>query len=173
MVSGATAGARRTARAFIDAALDVRNWPQIYPLGFLPMIQPTVVDASGTAGIRGAFDKWTYDVSGQYGRNSFGFRIGDSLNVSLGPSLPPNKTTFEAGTLMLNQFVGNVDVSRPVRFGGFAGPLNVAIGAEYRRENYQIIAGEPDSYRDGGVPNRAGAPCGDRRAGLSRLSSIK
>ena len=143
---------------FYRRALDVRNWPQIYPLGFLPVIQPTVVDASGTAGVRGAFDKWTYDISGQYGRNSFAFRIGDSLNVSLGPSLPPNKTTFEAGTLMLNQFVGNVDVSRPVRFGHFAGPLNVAIGAEYRRENYQIAAGEPDSYRDGGVPNRADAP---------------
>jgi hypothetical protein len=36
--------------------------------------------------------------------------------------------------------------------------LNVAIGAGYRRENYQIIAGEPDSYRDGGVPNSAGGP---------------
>ena len=58
---------------------------------------------------------------------------------------PPSKATFEAGTLVLNQFVGNVDASRPVRFGRFAGPLNVAIGAEYRRENYQIIAGEPDS----------------------------
>ena len=143
---------------FYRRALDVRNWPQIYPLGFLPVIQPTVVDASGTAGVRGAFDKWTYDISGQYGRNSFAFTIGDSLNVSLGPSLPPNKTTFEAGTLTLNQFVGNVDVSRPVRVGHFAGPLNVAIGAEYRRENYQIVAGEPDSYRDGGVPNRAGGP---------------
>ena len=143
---------------FYRRALDVRNWPEIYPLGFLPAIRPTVVDASGTAGVRGAFNNWTYDVSGQYGRNSFAFTIGDSLNVSLGPSLPPNKTTFEAGTLALNQFVGNVDVSRPVRVGHFAGPLNVAMGAEYRRENYQIIAGEPDSYRDGGVPNRAGGP---------------
>jgi len=143
---------------FYRRGLDVRNWPQIYPLGFLPTIQPTVVDGSGTAGVRGAFKRWTYDVSGQYGRNSFAFTIGDSLNVSLGPATPPNKATFEAGTLVLNQFVGNVDASRPVRFGRFAGPLNVAIGAEYRRENYQIIAGEPDSYRDGGVPNSAGGP---------------
>ena len=141
---------------FYRRAIDVRNWPEIYPLGFLPVIQPTVVDASGTAGVRGVFGKWTYDMSGQYGHNSFAFTIGDSLNVSLGPSVPPNKSTFEAGTLALNQFVGNVDVSRLVRVGPFAGPVNVAIGAEYRREHYQIIAGEPDSYRDGGVPNRAG-----------------
>ena len=40
---------------FYRRGLDVRNWPQIYPLGFLPTIQPTVVDGSGTAGVRGAF----------------------------------------------------------------------------------------------------------------------
>ena len=34
--------------------------------------------------------------------------------------------------------------------------MNIAFGAEYRRENYQIQAGEPDSYRDGGVPNQFG-----------------
>ena len=32
---------------FYRRALDARNWPQIYPLGFLPVIQPTVVDALG------------------------------------------------------------------------------------------------------------------------------
>ena len=69
-----------------------------------------------------AFRQWTYDVSGGYGRNSFAFTIGDSLNVSLGPAMPPNKTRFEAGTLLLNQFVGNVDVTRPVAVGRFAGP---------------------------------------------------
>ena len=62
--------------------------------------------------MRGVSHKWNYDVSGQYGHNSFAFTIGDTLNVSLGPSLPPNKTQFDAGTLELNQFVGNVDVSR-------------------------------------------------------------
>ena len=132
------------------------------------------MDASGTAGVRGAFNDWTYDVSGQYGHNSFAFTIGDTLNVSLGPSLPPNKTEFDAGTLELNQFVGNVDVSRRVpRRRPFAGPLNVAFGAEFRRENYQIIAGEPDSYGDGGVPNQCRRSGGDRRAGVPRLPPVE
>ena len=95
-------------------------------------------------------------MSGEYGHNSFAFTIGDTLNVSLGPSMPPNKTQFDAGALELNQFVGNVDVSRPFRVRGLAGPLNIAVGAEYRRENYRIDAGEPDSYGDGGVPNQTG-----------------
>jgi iron complex outermembrane receptor protein len=141
---------------FYRRALDARNWPQIYPLGYLPLIQPTVVDTSGTAGVRGVYNKWNYDASGQYGHNSFAFTIGNTLNVSLGPAMPPNKTEFDAGTLELNQFVGNIDVSRPFTLGGFAGPVNVAFGAEYRRENYQIQAGEPDSYGNGGVPNQFG-----------------
>jgi iron complex outermembrane receptor protein len=140
---------------FYRRALDDRNWPQIYPLGFLPQIEPAVVDASGTAGVRGVYNRWNYDASGQYGHNSFDFTISNTLNVSLGPTVPPNKTEFDAGTLELNQLVGNVDLSRPFPVG-LAGPINVAFGAEYRRENYQIHAGEPDSYRNGGVRNQLG-----------------
>ena len=88
----------------------------------------TVLDASSAAGVRGTAGGWNYDASGQYGYNSFDFTIGNTLNVSLGPRVPPNKTTFDAGELVLNQFVGNLDLSRAVRMGGFAGPLNVAFG---------------------------------------------
>jgi iron complex outermembrane receptor protein len=139
---------------FYRRALDPRNLPQIYPLGFLPVIEPTVLDTSATIGIRGVLRAWTYDVSGQYGYNSFQFTIGDTLNVSLGPSVA--KSTFDAGRLGLNQAIGNVDISRAFPIEGLAGPLNVAFGAEYRRESYQIHAGEPDSYRDGNAPNQFG-----------------
>jgi iron complex outermembrane recepter protein len=139
---------------FYRRALDPRNLPQIYPLGFLPVIEPTVLDASGTVGVRGLVGQWSYDFSGQYGHNSFAFTIGDTLNVSLGPAV--RKSTFDAGMLELNQAVANADISRAVPIAGFAGPLNVAFGAEFRRENYQIHAGEPDSYRDGNVPNQFG-----------------
>jgi iron complex outermembrane receptor protein len=136
---------------------DVRNWPQIYPLGFLPEIQPSVTDASAAAGVRGAVNGWAWDVSGEFGHNSFKFTVGNSLNVSLGPTIPPNQTAFDAGTLSLGQFVANADVSRAFRFDAMSGPLNVAFGTEIRREQYQITAGEEASYNNGGVPNRAGA----------------
>lgn len=115
-----------------------------------------MIDASATAGVRGQIARWTYDVSGTYGRNSFGFTIGDTLNVSLGPTAPPNKPEFDAGSLGLHQFVVNVDVRRPVRVGALAGPLNVAFGMEVRREAFELNAGEPDSYGDGGVLNQFG-----------------
>lgn len=149
---------RRAANSagFYRRGLDVRNWPQIYPLGFLPEIQPLVTDASATAGVRGAWNGWAWDASGGVGHNAFEFTIGNTLNVSLGPTIPPNKTTFDAGTLKLGQAVANIDVSRPFKVDRLAGPLNVAFGAELRREQYEIVAGEPDSYGSGGVPNRAG-----------------
>lgn len=147
---------RRAANSagFFRRALDARTWPQIYPSGFLPVIEPTVVDGSATAGMHGVRGLWSYDVSAQYGRNSFAFAVGDSLNVSLGPA--STKTTFDAGTLVLDQVAANADVGRTLRVKGFAGPLNLAFGTEYRHEAYEIRAGEPDSYRNGGEPNQFG-----------------
>jgi iron complex outermembrane recepter protein len=134
-------------------ALQAQNWPQIYPNGFLPKITPTVVDYSATAGVRGAVGKWLWDASLQYGHNRFDFEVRDSLNTSLGPT--STQRVFDAGALAFGQLVGNLDISRELSIG-LAGPLNVAFGAEYRRENYQQIAGEPNSYIDGGVPDQFG-----------------
>jgi len=140
---------------FYRRAIQDTNWPQIYPLGFLPLIEPDVIDYSGTAGVRGILSNFFWDVSAQYGHNSFDFNIRDSLNVSLGPTIPPNKTNFYSGGLEFNHFIGNLDVTREFAVG-LAGPLNVAGGLEYRHENFQQHEGEPDSYRDGGVPNQFG-----------------
>jgi iron complex outermembrane recepter protein len=138
---------------FYRRGLDDRNWPTIYPLGFLPTIQPEVVDASGTVGVRGAASRWFWDLSAQYGHNRFDFNVVNSLNTSLGPN--NNQTEFYSGALAFNQLVANADVSREVAIG-LAKPVNLAFGLEFRRENFEIIAGEPNSYLDGGVPNRFG-----------------
>ncbi|HYK42560.1 MAG TPA: TonB-dependent receptor [Thermoanaerobaculia bacterium] len=127
-------------------ALQNTNWPSIYPLGYLPLIEPKIVDYSATAGMRGvAAEKWFWDISAQYGHDKFDFNVTHSLNVSLGPTIPPNQTSFYAGALEFNQFVGNLDLTREVNVG-LSGPLNVALGGEFRRENYQEHAGEPNSY---------------------------
>ena len=138
-------------------ALQAQNWPQIYPLGFLPLIEPTIVDYSATAGVRGvAAATWFWDVSAQYGHDKIDFDITNSLNTSLGPTIPPNQTEFYAGSLEFNQFLANADVTRELQVG-LAGPLNVAFGAEFRRENYQEHAGEEASWIDAGHPDQFGA----------------
>jgi iron complex outermembrane recepter protein len=138
---------------FFRRALQDTNWPQLYPQGYLPLIEPEIIDLSTTAGLRGTFGEWFWGASAQYGYNSFDFNVRNSLNVSLGPV--NNQSEFYSGSLVFDQFLTNLDVSRQVD-AGLAGLLNVALGAEFRRETYQIIAGEPNSYLDGGHPNQFG-----------------
>ncbi|HEY0159728.1 MAG TPA: TonB-dependent receptor [Thermoanaerobaculia bacterium] len=143
-------------------AIQVQNWPQIYPLGFLPLIQPRVVDTSLTTGVRGKLAGWFYDFSGGYGRNKFDFYVTNSLNTSLGPTVPPNQTKFYSGSLGDDQVTVNLDLSRAYDVAMMTGPLNVAVGAEFRRDGFEQMAGEPNSYINGGVKDRNGnaAPAG-------------
>ncbi|HJQ39152.1 MAG TPA: TonB-dependent receptor [Thermoanaerobaculia bacterium] len=135
--------------------IDANNWRNIYPNGFLPLIQPRVADTALTTGARGQLATWYYDLSAAYGRNKYAFYVTDSLNASLGPNMPPNQTRFYAGTLGDKQITTNLDLTR--RFNaGLAGPLNVAVGAEYRRDSFEEHAGEQNSWINGGVPNQAG-----------------
>ena len=87
-----------------------------------------------------------------YGRNAFAFTIDNSANVSLGNA---SKTSFDAGELAASQSTTTFDLYREVRTPWHA-PLRVALGGEFRADRYEITAGDPDSYRDGGVQ---GARC--------------
>lgn len=145
------------AAGFFRRASDDRTVRALHPNGFLPMITTKISDFSGVAGIRGERAGWRWDVSANYGRNLFHFDVENSNNVTLGTASP---TEFYAGTLIFDQFTGNVDVAKAFPIG-VASPLNVAVGGEFRRDGYQINEGEPDSYRDGGVrvldgPNAGG-----------------
>lgn len=125
-----------------------RNVLEIYPDGFLPFIAPEVTDYSGGYGVRWKLGDWDMDSSLVYGKNKMEFTIENTLNRSIGPASP---TVFDAGGFDYDQLVLNLSGVRPVELGAFASPLNVAVGIEARREEYSIFAGEPDSYRNGGV----------------------
>jgi iron complex outermembrane receptor protein len=120
----------------------------IWPDGFLPFINSGIVDYSGTVGIKGQIATWKYDLSGSYGHNKFDFTITNTNNATLGAASP---TEFDAGGFSFGQAVANLDFVRPFPIASFASPLNIAFGAEARRDAYTVKAGEPDSYRDGGV----------------------
>jgi len=133
---------------FYRPANDARNVPQIYPDGFLPLIAPDVTDFSAALGVRWELAGWDMDTSLVYGKNKMAFTIKNTLNRSIGPS---SKTVFDAGGYDYDQAVINVSGVRGFDVEGFSSPLNVALGLEARREGYGIFAGEPDSYRNGGV----------------------
>ena len=131
---------------FYRRAIDSRNVKEIYPDGFLPVITSDINDFSLALGVKGFVSEWNYDVSAVYGQDAFEFGVTNSLNTSYGPT---SQTTFDAGTLTYDQLTFNVDFSREVNVSFLENSVNVAIGAEYRREGYQIDAGEEASYAQG------------------------
>ena len=136
------------AAGFYRRAIDSRNRPNIYEHGFLPFINTDVDDDSITFGARAQLGAWDVDAGVTHGRNTFEFRITNSLNVSLGDDSP---TAADAGELVFEQTTFNLDAARQIELG-LAAPLHLAAGYEYRRDGYEINAGEEASWIDGGAP---------------------
>lgn len=109
--------------------------------GFLPHIGSRVIDKSLAAGIKGMIGDWNVDFSNTYGTNSFDFTIKNTANATLLASTPRE---FEAGGFSFAQNTTNLDISK--KYDDIFEGLNVAFGAEYRIENYQLIAGEEASW---------------------------
>jgi iron complex outermembrane receptor protein len=148
---------RRDARSagYFRPAQDARNVLSIYPDGFLPIIAPTVDDYSAAAGFSWTLAGWDMDTSLVYGNDKMSYQIENTLNASIGPA---SKTSFDAGGFSYDQLVLNLTGVRKFDVNGLASPLNLALGLESRREGYQLDAGEPDSYRYGGVVLPSGTP---------------
>lgn len=133
---------------FFRRANDNRTVRSIHPDGFLPILENTLQDISAAAGVKGAFGAWAYDFSQTIGTNGFDWGVIQSNNTSMGDDSP---TEFDAGTLKFAQATTNLDFFRSMDIGS-ASPLNVAIGAEFRYDNYKIEPGEEASYLNGEVP---------------------
>jgi iron complex outermembrane receptor protein len=147
-----------------------RNWPEIYPFGYLPEFNPNVTDYSLAGGFRALAGGWSLDLGASFGHNDFEYNLRNTLNVSLGPCLDPaspcapgpdstlgtaddpgipNQTSFFAGRVERDELGLGIGAARQLEVG-LPGPVNVAIGAAFRRERFQIIQGETASWIDGG-----------------------
>ncbi|MFN2602292.1 MAG: TonB-dependent receptor domain-containing protein [Gemmatimonadaceae bacterium] len=129
-------------------ALNDNTVRSIYPDGFLPFINSTIGDYSGTVGVKGDLSRWKYDLSGSYGHNQFDFLITNTENATLGAASP---TEFDSGGFRFGQAVANLDFVRAFPVSSFASPVNVAFGGEARHDAYGVRAGEPGSYQNGGA----------------------
>ena len=118
-----------------------RTYTPAYMNGFLPEINSAIKDKSFAVGIKGKINDWDVDFSNTYGKNEFLYTIGNTFNASMQNASP---TTFDAGGFSFAQNTTNLDVSK--FYDDTMEGLNVAFGAEYRVENYEIVAGEQASY---------------------------
>ncbi|MBT9393642.1 TonB-dependent receptor [Hymenobacter sp. NST-14] len=148
------------AYAWTRFADDDRNVPAIYPNGFDPIITSDIWDASAVAGLRTKLGGWDLDLSNNFGSNRFEYGVKNSLNSSLGAASP---TSFDAGGFQLQQNVVSLGLTR--NYASVLSGLNVAAGAEFRREWYSLFAGEETSYAN---YDPAGTPDEQRRASGSQ-----
>ena len=118
-----------------------RSNARLYLNGFDPIITSSIVDGHGTAGVHATLSGWELDLSNGFGSNRFQYGVENTLNATLGVRSP---TSFDAGGFQLQQNVVNLSAGR--NYKTVVQGLNLAFGAEYRREWYQIFAGEEGSY---------------------------
>src|SRR6266566_557002 len=159
---------RGTGNGFFRYFDSNKNWQEIYPQGFLPQFHPDVADYSGVAGFRAIVSGWSLDIGGSYGGNRFDYNLEHTNNPSLGPCLDtpcapgadsllgtaddpgiPNQLSFFAGRLSRTEAIAALNLAKRVNIG-LTAPVNVALGAAFRREEFQIDSGETASWINGG-----------------------
>ncbi len=129
------------AAGFYRRPTQSRAFTGLYPAGFLPEINSTVNDESVAVGIKGKQGDWDIDFSNTFGKNSFDFNIGNSSNASLQQGSP---LEVYAGGFSFTQNTTNLDLTN--FYDDVLSGLNVAVGAEYRMEAYNIFAGQEESW---------------------------
>ena len=82
-----------------------------------------------------------WDVSGNFGQNAVDFFIDKTVNASLGPQSP---ASFDPGIYMQREIGANLDLNYTVN-----DMVNVAGGAEFRDEYFEIGIGETASWEIG------------------------
>lgn len=121
----------------------------LHPDGFRPDGLVILDNMSATFGAKGEdLAGFNWDISTEYGKSLVDQSYTDSNNVTYGVASP---TTAYASGVRFEQWTTNVDLTREFEVGDDS-PLNFAFGGEYREEYYTLLAGDPVSYLDGGVP---------------------
>jgi len=140
--------------AYTDPTTMVTTYP--FPYGFNPQESSYEDDYQGNIGFKGTLATWDFDIATGYGGDRVRVSTISSINAGVyGTNGIPQTSNFYDGTLQATQWVSNIDLKRDFNVG-LAGPLNIAFGGEYRRETYQITAGVPISWMDGGAQSFPG-----------------
>lgn len=128
--------------AFSRTLLKKDSLYKIYPNGFDPIVSRNIEDRSATVGVRTKWNGFDVDISNTYGFNKFHYKVNNSLNQSFGKDTP---TSMDAGGFKTNQNVTSLNLSQ--FYDDILQGVNLAFGAEYRMDWYNIFSGDFFSYR--------------------------
>jgi iron complex outermembrane recepter protein len=115
----------------------------IFPDGYVPILPGRSIDYSANSGLKAELGGWAIDLGYGFGRNYLDQNALNTVNASLGSASP---TRFYVGRTQFTQQV--VDLSGSKDLGAVAGmqSLNVAMGVQWRRDNFRVRRGDVASY---------------------------
>lgn len=118
----------------------------IYPDGFQPNTGSDIYDETFALGIRWDKNDWNFDISNMLGDNRFDYNVSNTVNASMQEASP---TSFKAGGHEFFQNTLNFDVTK--YFAMVMNGFNLAMGAEFRVDQYKIREGEEASWKNYGL----------------------
>ncbi|WP_067734100.1 TonB-dependent receptor plug domain-containing protein [Novosphingobium naphthalenivorans] len=134
----------------------------VYPTGFSPLEAVRETDYAATMGFKGPLGEGTFDIASTYGHDLVKVYVENTGNGSMAADFGYTPTEFHDGDFKSSQFTNTLDVTYPIEVG-FAEPMTLAGGLEWRRDMYGINAGDAGSYYGSGAqsffgysPNDAG-----------------
>ena len=139
--------ADRTALDALEADPNCFSFQDHFPGGFTPRFGAAVQDYSAVGGVRGfTAAGLTWDASVSVGSHESDFFIDNTVNASLGAGHPANipPTSFDPGVYRQDEIGVNFDLSYPV-----TDMINIAVGGEWREEQFTVGQGAADSWRVG------------------------
>ncbi len=159
-----------TVLAQVTASANCFAFTETIPGGFVPRFGGDLNDFGITGGLRGLLDLGnglTYDVSATHGASEVEFFINNTVNASLGPNTPRD---FIPGGQKQTETTVNADFGY-LHDVGLASELSIAFGAEYRKEQFDLTAGDAASFALGPLANQGFSSSSNGFGGFANSSS--
>lgn len=121
-------------------------------LGYQPTFETEINDYLNAAGVNFTVgDGWNGDVSLTHGSNDVNYTVNNSVNRDLLADFGNSPRTFNPGGYNLRNLVGNLDISKELNSS-----INLAFGAEWKKEYFTAVEGSHESYYKAGSDSFAG-----------------
>jgi len=159
-----------TVLAQVTASANCFSFIETIPGGFVPRFGGDNRDFSVAGGIRGQLEfagGLDYDLSVTHGANRTDFFIRNTVNASLGPNTP--RDFIPGGQEQIETSI-NADFSFAVE-SSFASDINIAFGGEYRKETFDLFAGDAASFALGPLADQGFSSSSNGFGGFPNSSS--
>ncbi|MDQ2794913.1 MAG: TonB-dependent receptor [Bacteroidota bacterium] len=151
---------------FRNAAPGGANYSPLHPDGYLPELPGRSDDYSAVVGLsRKLAGGWNLDFSTGYGYNYLDLYANKTANASMGLDSP---TDFYVGRSAFGQSTSEVNVSR--NYTGLFGTksFNIALGSQFRADQFKLERGSAESYFVGPLAKSANkSPGSNGRPGIA------